>query len=1026
MAYIISSGESSNDIILESFSMIVFNSGTANNTTIKSDCSLFVYNGGIANKTTVNHLGELHVSSGGIVNDTTLNAGELYVSNGGIASNTIVNRFGDFRVYSGGKVTNTTINRDGYFVVENGATALDIDWTPCIGHLKIAAGAIVTFTNQYTGVYSGGSNQPLSSAVLLESQTLSSDNICAMSGGVVNDTMVKSDGCLFIYNGGKANNTVVSSNGDLYIYGGTANTTIINNQGGLHVYGDGTVTETTINGGGWFSVESGGTAISTINKGNMFIHSGGKAIDTTVSNGGQLYVRSGGTAINTTISEGEILVSSGGKLTGQMSFDHMATVYAPNGAFFDFDLTRTSVGAAALVNNLSCVNGALIYTLTVDGTPASGTYRLADGVSSFDSEVFIMNISGEQLGTLVVGQKLETDFTDYTLNVLDGSLIITVNPADIVPPDQPVATADITTLTNGDVFVTATFNEDSTTKQYSLDGKTWILYTESIKFTENGTVSFRGTDEAGNVSEITSYEVSNIDKIAPVRPEVFADVTTPTNGDVTVSAKFSEDSVKMEYSLDGGETWENYKEGGVIIIINSTVNFRSIDEAGNVSEATSYVVSNIDKVAPGNPSGLLSVVSNQTVALLWNICTDDFSGVKEYVVTYLLDGQEFTARTANTNYVLNNANVGTYSWSVQAVDFAGNESAIVAGDAFTISGFKPYTVEYSADNFEHVIRFTVSSPTLDSFRMPTGTYQLHVRQEGSNEWMTGDSIVAAEFDSTPQLIKSDADGNADVFFANPVGTWESCYLAQHVGSINDWTGTNEFATLYGKNKLADIIEGSTDANILLMTDDDNGDTLFVDDIYTASPGNMAEQQARIAQIDEIRAGAGNDIVDMTSQQFEYIGDGLTIRGGEGNDTIWANKGNNWLFGDAGNDRIVGASGEDVIVGGIGNDRMHGGGGSDIFTFCDNWGLDNVEQLATGSVTLWFAEGSKDNWDEATLTYTDGDSSVKVSGVTSDKVTLKFGDDGSAQFASLTSMGAFFDATTERIFEESGKGILANL
>ena len=251
-------------------------------------------------------------------------------------------------------------------------------------------------------------------------------------------------------------------------------------------------------------------------------------------------------------------------------------------------------------------------------------------------------------------------------------------------------------------------------------------------------------------------------------------------------------------------------------------------------------------------------------------------------------------------------------------------------------------------------------------------------------------------------------------------------MAQHVGSINDWGGTNEFVSVFGKNKLADIIEGSTDANILLMTDDENGDTLFVDDIYTSSPGNMAEQQARIAQIDEIRAGAGNDIVDMTSQQFEYIGDGLTIRGGEGNDIIWANKGDNWLFGDAGNDRIVGASGNDVIAGGIGNDRMHGGGGNDIFTFCDNWGVDNVEQLATGSVTLWFAEGSKDNWDEATLTYTDGDNSVKVSGVTADKVTLKFGDDGSAQFASLTSMGAFFDATTERIFEESGKGILASL
>ena len=59
-----------------------------------------------------------------------------------------------------------------------------------------------------------------------------------------------------------------------------------------------------------------------------------------------------------------------------------------------------------------------------------------------------------------------------------------------------------------------------------------------------------------------------------------------------------------------------------------------------------------------------------------------------------------------------------------------------------------------------------------------------------------------------------------------------------------------------------------------------------------------------------------------------------------------------------------------------------------------------------------------------MTYTDGDNSVTVKGVTS--VALKFGDDGSAQFASLTSMGAFFDVTSERIFEESGKGILASL
>ena len=63
---------------------------------------------------------------------------------------------------------------------------------------------------------------------------------------------------------------------------------------------------------------------------------------------------------------------------------------------------------------------------------------------------------------------------------------------------------------------------------------------------------------------------------------------------------------------------------------------------------------------------------------------------------------------------------------------------------------------------------------------------------------------------------------------------------------------------------------------------------------------------------------------------------------------------------------------------------------------------------------------------ATLTYSDGDNSVKVSGITADKVTLKFGDDGSDQYAALVNAGAFSDATSGHIYEEPGKGILASL
>ena len=74
----------------------------------------------------------------------------------------------------------------------------------------------------------------------------------------------------------------------------------------------------------------------------------------------------------------------------------------------------------------------------------------------------------------------------------------------------------------------------------------------------------------------------------------------------------------------------------------------------------------------------------------------------------------------------------------------------------------------------------------------------------------------------------------------------------------------------------------------------------------------------------------------------------------------------------------------------------------------------------------FAEGSKDKWNEATLTYTDGENSVTVSGVTAEQVTLKFGDDQSRQYFTLSDMGAFDSVTSRKIFEEKESGAIASL
>ena len=752
-----------------------------------------------------------------------------------------------------------------------------------------------------------------------------------------------------------------------------------------------------------------------------------------------------------------------GKIVGGSGAD---TVSITDGSSLIGDLSLGGGGDTVTVDSSSsitgCFYGAADFSIVLDSLPAAdraictatknvynfyryaaisvdiadaglGTYTLIAAAEGASYAAYLSNlvltitgIPGAEGIALSVNGTASSRYADLICEDDALKLLVKETPTPSIPEVVSVA-ADITEDTVNDVTVTAVFNRWSATRQFSFDGSVWLDYPDGgVVMSANGTVYFRSIDAAGNLSAVTSYAVTNIDRTAPAAPTVSASTTAPTSQDVIVTALFSDDSVQKHYSFDE-ETWIACN-AGIVMSANGTVYFRGIDAAGNISDVTSYTVTNIDRTAPvitltGDDQ---SILHRTTLSA----AVDDGSPLY-----YRIDGGEWREYTAA---LVVDANA---RYEFQATDAAGNtgSNAIVftnilpefpgrlTGSAEHLSwsstGASRYFIEYSTDDFRHVIAISTARTALDTLILPAGTYRWQVRADGSDRWIEGETIVSAGGGSA-QTLCSDGDGEGDLFFAEAYAKWGSGYAARHTGSVGGWDGTRETVSLEGKNRFADLFLGSDDPNILLLTDDDGGDALFVDDLHTGYPGAIPMQPSRIARIREIRAGAGDDIVDMTSSRFVCPGDGMIIRGGDGNDTLWANRGTNHLFGDDGNDRLVGASGNDLLAGGSGDDSMHGGGGSDLFTFGDNWGHDTVEQLASGSVTLWFASGSPDRWDASTLTYADGGNSVTVSGIGADRVTLKFGDDGSETFTALTTLGAFADATAAKIFAPRDAALLA--
>jgi len=229
---------------------------------------------------------------------------------------------------------------------------------------------------------------------------------------------------------------LICSSGAIVSSGEVIDDAVIASGGKVSAYGE--LSGTTA--GGRLNLLSGADIAETavVSGGRLTVSVGAAATSTAILDGGWMGVQSGGAAEFVGIASGGILrISSGGVVRG-LAVASGATAYASSGAVIDFDLTARTPEDAAIVNDLSLVQGAPDFTITVSAYQTNGTYLLADGAADFAQTVTICNTDGV-CGSFTVGETVELSGETYTLDLADS--LLTLTAAGGTPPPVPVILA---------------------------------------------------------------------------------------------------------------------------------------------------------------------------------------------------------------------------------------------------------------------------------------------------------------------------------------------------------------------------------------------------------------------------------------------------------------------------------------------------------------------------------------------------------------------------------------------------------
>jgi hypothetical protein len=492
------------------------------------------------------------------------------------------------------------------------------------------------------------------------------------------------------------------------------------------------------------------------------------------------------------------------------------------------DLSSLSVSQGSLNPVFSSDTLSYMVDVANDVTNISITPTVADSTATVEvngvvvtsgqaSEAIPLNVGLNEISIVSTAEDGTTK--TYTINITRAVLA------------GATFEANLTTPTNSDVTVTITYPADATVKEYKIGNSSWTAYTGPVVLTANDTIYARYQDAYGNVSAETSYVVSNIDKIAPEGATFVANITAPTNTDINVTINYPSDAAIKEYKIGSG-LWTAYTVP-VVLSGNDTVYARSRDDVGNVSAETSYVVSNIDKIAPEDATFVANTIvpTNSDVTVTINYPSD--AVVKEYKI----GSGSWTAYSAP---VVISANDTVYA---RSQDAAGNVSATTSYDVSNIDKIAPEGATIAADitvRTNSNVTLTITYPSDAAVK----EYKI-----GNGSWTLYTIPIVLSANDTVYARSQDAAGNVSITTSyvvsninhppvwNPIGdqTVNEGEQLQFVVSASDPEGD---MITYGASGLPTGATFNPDTRIFSWTPGYSQSGLYPNITFTASDGSL--------------------------------------------------------------------------------------------------------------------------------------------------------------------------------------------